>query len=314
MVRGGRDGRGARAAPPPAALIAVGIVLLLTSAALLLRPEDGLLERGTGPLGGRGVLVVGLVAVWALTLTACMKRLRGRIRTDRTAVHPAEERLRQAALPLLMAGPLLLGVLALVLHRFARSPSHARPAPVPSAPPLPSGITGSPPANSEHSGPSWPLYVLLCLAALAAATVLVIVLVRLLRGRHPVLTRPAATTAEDDDAERDRELLLSAVRSGHRALADGTDARAAVIACYAAMEEALAASGVARRASDSPADLLARAARAGLATGPAAPRLTGLFQEARYSSHPMDDTRRVAAADALEEIAGQLRDREVAAG
>ncbi|MFI0235631.1 DUF4129 domain-containing protein [Streptomyces sp. NPDC016845] len=311
MVRGGQDGRGARGVPP-GALIAAGTVLLLAVVALLLRPKDRLLEPGNGPLGDRGILVVGLVVVWALGLTSFTKRLRGRIRTDDTTTHPAAERLRQAALPLLLAGPLALGILALVLHRFTPSPSPARPAPVPTAPPVSTGVMGRPPKSSENSDPSWPLYVLLGLAALAVLTVLVIVLVRRLRGWKPALIRPDALAADDDDAERDRRLLLSAVRSGHRALAEGEDARAAVIACYAAMEEALAVSGVARRASDSPADLLTRATRAGLATGSAAPRLTALFREARYSSHPMDGTQRAAAADALEEIADQLRDREAA--
>jgi hypothetical protein len=76
------------------------------------------------------------------------------------------------------------------------------------------------------------------------------------------------------------------------------------------MEDALAASGVPRHASDSPADLLTRAADAGFAPGPAAPRLTALFREARYSSHPMDGAHREAAAGALEEIASLLRERD----
>jgi hypothetical protein len=96
------------------------------------------------------------------------------------------------------------------------------------------------------------------------------------------------------------------VDSGRRALRDGADARAAVIACYAAMEQSLAASGIARRASDSPQDLLERAATGGRLTGPSAAALTALFREARYSTHPMDDSHRDRAADALAEIAAQL--------
>ncbi|MYS56611.1 DUF4129 domain-containing protein, partial [Streptomyces sp. SID6013] len=72
---------------------------------------------------------------------------------------------------------------------------------------------------------------------------------------------------------------------------------------------ALAASGVRRQASDSPSDLLTRAADAGFAPGPAGPRLTALFREARYSSHPMDGSHRAAAAAALDEIATLLGDR-----
>uniref|UniRef100_UPI002FDC1E63 DUF4129 domain-containing protein n=1 Tax=Streptomyces sp. ISBFB 2968 TaxID=2903527 RepID=UPI002FDC1E63 len=162
--------------------------------------------------------------------------------------------------------------------------------------------------STDHS--SLPLYLVLALLAAVAVVVVVVAVVRRLRRfgmRVPQRPGPPGTVAQDDDAR----LLLSAVDSGRRALA-GTDddARAAVIACYAAMEDALAASGVPRHASDSPADLLTRAAGTGFAPGPAAPRLTALFREARYSSHPMDGSHRKAAADALEEIASLLRDRD----
>ncbi|WP_333754011.1 DUF4129 domain-containing protein, partial [Streptomyces sp. IBSBF 2394] len=162
--------------------------------------------------------------------------------------------------------------------------------------------------STDHS--SLPLYLVLALLAAVAVVLVVVAVVRRLRRfglRVPQRPGLAGTAAQDDDAR----LLLSAVHSGRRALAGtGDDARAAVIACYAAMEDALAASGVPRHASDSPADLLSRAVDAGFAPGSAAPRLTALFREARYSSHPMDASHRAAAADALEEIASLLGARE----
>ncbi|MFD8161481.1 DUF4129 domain-containing protein [Streptomyces malaysiensis] len=66
------------------------------------------------------------------------------------------------------------------------------------------------------------------------------------------------------------------------------------------------------RASDSPADLLTRAADAGLAPGPAAQRLAALFREARYSSHPMDGSHREVAVGALKEIASLPHNQEPA--
>nr|WP_237555284.1 DUF4129 domain-containing protein [Streptomyces sp. SID4948] len=72
------------------------------------------------------------------------------------------------------------------------------------------------------------------------------------------------------------------------------------------MEQSLAASGVARKASDSPRDLLERGADSGLLTGTSAATLTDLFREARYSTHPMGDAHRDRAAAALAEIAGRL--------
>ena len=82
--------------------------------------------------------------------------------------------------------------------------------------------------------------------------------------------RPAAAEPPYHPDE-EQDVLAQAVDSGRRALLDGDDARAAVIACYAAMETSLAASGIARRASDSPQDLLERASAGGLLTGPRAP-------------------------------------------
>ncbi|NEB74578.1 DUF4129 domain-containing protein [Streptomyces sp. SID14478] len=309
MVRGGLDGQGGRQGVSGAG-IAVAVVVMLAVTALVLRPDHGLLHSGKGPLGRFGVVAIALCLAWAVGLMRAAQHLRARITAERTALGPVEERLRQAVFALLLVGPAALGVLALVLHRFThRKTSATVPPATPSEqptqlPPLP------PPADhdAQHGSSALPLYLLLGLVLACALGWAVFVLVRRLRLRG--LTVPSLGPAPPGTDADDRELLLSAVESGRRALDDGGDARAAVIACYAAMEEALAVSGVDRRASDSPADLLLRAARAGLADGPAAPRLTALFREARYSSHPMDDTQRAAAATALEEIATRLQERE----
>ncbi|WP_420036776.1 DUF4129 domain-containing protein [Streptomyces sp. cg28] len=295
-----------RAGPGPAVAVGAAGVLALTTAALLLRPAAPLLSKGAGPLGGSSFLVVGLTLAWAAGWLVVVRRLRPRIRGDRGTLSPREDRLRQITVPLLLVGPVALAVLALVLHRFPAGTKHA-PATGPTGLPVPSFPTPTPSAEGSDDGSGVPLSVV---AAGLAVTLLVLVVVLLaIRLRRYGLSLPGPPARPVAEADTERELLLSVVGEGRRALADGTDARAAVIACYAAMEAALAASGVPRRAADSPADLLTRAARAGLAAGPAAPRLTALFREARYSSHPMDDSRRVAAAEALEEIAGLLRER-----
>ena len=53
-------------------------------------------------------------------------------------------------------------------------------------------------------------------------------------------------------------------------------------------------------------ELLARAVSAGLVRRGAAARLTALFYEARFSSHPLRDGQREAASGALAEIAADL--------
>ncbi|TDT39835.1 uncharacterized protein DUF4129 [Streptomyces sp. BK208] len=306
MAHGERTGR--RTAP--GAVIAVAVVMALALAALALRPAEGLLHSGRGPLGRSGFLAIGASLAWTFGVWTAVENVRHRFGADRTPPSPVEERLREAAGPLLLAAVGLVGVLALVLHRFSTGDDTSGPPPPGAADPMPTPTAaGTPPPRLRHGAPepsSLPLHLVLALAAAVAAAFVVVAVVRRLRRfglRVPQRPGPAGTAPPDEDAR----LLLSAVDSGRRALADGgEDAREAVIACYAAMEDALAVSGVPRRASDSPADLLSRAVGAGFAPGPAPARLTALFREARYSSHPMDGSHRAAAAAALEALAALL--------
>jgi hypothetical protein len=161
-----------------------------------------------------------------------------------------------------------------------------------------------------------PARVLLVLGIVVAVVAVVVAGLRVWRYvSRPVAPEvPAVDVGPGDEQER----LADAVDRGRRALLEGTDARAAVIACYAAMEESLAESGVIRRASDSPQELLERAVAGGLPSGAAAVALTALFREARYSTHPMDGSHRDRAEAALADIADGLRLRatgvEAAAG
>ena len=95
--------------------------------------------------------------------------------------------------------------------------------------------------------------------------------------------------------------LAQAAAAGATELS-GDDPRTAVLRCYAAMARVLARAGVSGRASDVPRELLARAAANG--TVPAGPvrELTDLFGAARYSSHPVTEADRQAAATALQRI------------
>jgi len=68
----------------------------------------------------------------------------------------------------------------------------------------------------------------------------------------------------------------------------------------------VARAGTARAAADTPYELFLRAADRGLIRTDAATRLTALFYEARFSSHPMLPARRDDAQQALNELAGSL--------
>ncbi|MCI0686063.1 MAG: DUF4129 domain-containing protein [Sporichthyaceae bacterium] len=101
--------------------------------------------------------------------------------------------------------------------------------------------------------------------------------------------------------------LAEAISAGGSALREpAVDARTSIIACYLAMERVLAQHGAAREVADTPAELLDRAVGAGLIRSDAALRLTELFREARFSSHPMGEPERTAATGALAELADDL--------
>lgn len=77
------------------------------------------------------------------------------------------------------------------------------------------------------------------------------------------------------------------------------DPRQAVIAGYLAMETALATAGRPRGDWQTPSELLAAAATAGLLPRTPATELTRLFEQARFSDQPMTSAHRERAVDAL---------------
>jgi nitroreductase len=118
--------------------------------------------------------------------------------------------------------------------------------------------------------------------------------------------RPSLGAGRRDFVAQDPEDMLEAVESGRSALRTFDDARAAIVACYVAMENRLAQRGAARAVAETPDELLARASAGGLVRGTAAERLTALFYEARFSSHPLGREQRDAAEQALDELAAAL--------
>lgn len=286
------------------AALAVIVVAGIGLTALLLRPDAPLTAPGRGPLGNSAGLVLLLALACLLAVLAARHRYRDRL-DESSRLSESEQRLSDTVRQTLAVLTFALPLLVLVLHRFGTRHGGGRgqkPAPIDTGSLAP---TSTPTRQIVGHAPYWVPYAV---AAVGALIVLALVafaarfLWQLLRHR-PVRGRYEATYSTSDD---EQELLAQAVDSGRRALLDGDDARTAVIACYLAMETSLAASGVARLASDSPQDLLERAGAGGLLTGGAADALTALFREARYSTHPMDDGHRDRAAAALAEIAAQL--------
>jgi hypothetical protein len=288
--------------------LAVVVVAGIALAALLMRPGAHLVARGRGPLGGNSGVVVALAALAVVAGLLTHGRFQRSLPHTRELT-PVEQRLADATGYTVMLAPFAVPLLVLLLHRFSAGAggdgNATEPHPVITRSPrlLPSSAA-RPPADhgGGHDLPVLPVLIGIGAALLAAA----VGYAALLLWRHLRRTGPRQPQ-EPYDAADDRDLLARAVDSGRRALLGGDDPRTAVIACYAAMEETLAVSGVVRRASDSPQDLLERAAAGGLLPeAGAAAELTALFREARYSRHPMDAGHRDRAAAALTEIAASL--------
>jgi hypothetical protein len=179
----------------------------------------------------------------------------------------------------------------------------------PSRPPFqhPGGTRTRPPVARVSGHPAHlPVSAILTALVVIALVAAVIACVLILRHQARQARRAAWAVLAAEDEEEDEQKLRAAVESGRTALRELDDARAAIIACYLAMERSLAGAGAARDAAETPDELLARAAGSGLVRGDAASRLTALFYEARFSSHPLPAASRTAAQQALSDLAASL--------
>ena len=135
-------------------------------------------------------------------------------------------------------------------------------------------------------------------------------------GASPVPHRRSSSTAARTGEARRVAPIAAAERrgpvlglaAGSAALQANHEPRAAIIACYAAMEQGFAAAGSAPAAADTPAEVLARATGAGIVRPGPAEVLTGLFRRARYSAEPITPADSGAAATALAQMRAALDD------
>jgi Domain of unknown function (DUF4129) len=188
---------------------------------------------------------------------------------------------------------------AIVVSLHLRIPKPSRPVASPGPRPTATAKFRVLPPTGVHVPVAGILYALLIVVLVAA------VLLSIWWARR-FWFRPSLGARHGDFLAEDPEDLREAVESGRSALRTVDDARAAIIACYLAMENSLAERGAARAVADTPDELLARATRSGLVRGTAAARLTALFYEARFSSHPLGREQRDAAEQALDELAAAL--------
>jgi hypothetical protein len=251
-----------------------------------------------GPFRHDGLLVGAILeAVLACLLVALAVR---RSRAPRSALLAA--RLRWLLTYVVGVGLVTIPAAYLLSrHVHVRSP---RPRPAPSTTGLPRAGHGAGHAAGGNIA-GWLIVVIIGVLVTAALIYALARIIPLGRGFWAGWRRRAAL-ADVEAAGDDESQLLEAVESGQSALRRLDDARTAIIACYVAMEQSLSRAGTARAAADTPDELLARAVGRGLVTTDAAARLTVLFYEARFSSHPMPPAQRDAAEQALGELAASL--------
>jgi Domain of unknown function (DUF4129) len=262
--------------------------------------------RWNGPLRHDG-LVIGLALEVILGVLLVLTRHRSR--AARTAVlsevpvNDVPAKLRGVLLFVLGAGMIAVAV-AIVISFHLRVAKVSPPLASASAKPIPKRTL---PPQNPASGPSFHVPLTVILYILLVVVLVAAVLLSIWWSRR---FRPSFGGRTTGFLAEDPEDLREAVESGRSALRTVDDARAAIIACYVAMESSLAERGAARAVADTPDELLARATTSGLVRGSAAARLTALFYEARFSSHPLGRGQRDAAERALDELAAALASAE----
>jgi hypothetical protein len=124
---------------------------------------------------------------------------------------------------------------------------------------------------------------------------------------------PAAVVVRRRRARRERRVVPDAaarVGSGlMRSLADlgsERDPRLAVQRAYARMEESLGEIELSRAPDETPTEFTARVLRVLGASAAAASDLTGLFEIARFSAHPMDEDDRRRAIASLRRVEAEV--------
>jgi hypothetical protein len=122
------------------------------------------------------------------------------------------------------------------------------------------------------------------------------------RGRRgePPATEPAEAEPSPAEAEADTEAARRMLDAALEPLREATDPRAAVIEAYARMEQVLASRELGRRIPEAPREYLARVLRQqGMPERPLT-SLTELFEEARFSAHPISTSASAHARSELE--------------
>jgi hypothetical protein len=190
----------------------------------------------------------------------------------------------------------------------------------------PDGESLEPPVMSQEPPPSLPetgdpedgftlppWVTWLVLGVLLGVPALLILLFVARRLIDWLIDAPESSGEPDPEPEylrRDFALVEDAIASAIAEMDLGTDARAAIIACWVHFERAAESVGIERDSSDTPADLVRKLLSRHDLDGSALNRLTEAYLLARYSTHEVGEADRDRARDALVALRTQLGVRE----
>lgn len=287
-----RGGSGGRTLAVAAAVIVLVAVVAVASggstpsgAVGAHRPSEGFLDAVVS------LFVVGMAI--ATVVVAVMVSFFGRYQPD------GSPRKRKSTVQSLVTFLVAMALLTIVVRSLAGSVGPRL------RPPAPQGAAGGGGSSAAPAGyePQFTVWPVLAVAALAGIAVVAWWLAARGRrqAREPLGTTPAealadvlAETLDDLRAER--------------------DPRRAVIAAYARMERALAASGLPRDPSEAPEEYLRRILSDLAVTGRSAARLTSLFAWARFSGHDVRPEMKDEAIETLEQVQHELAAADAARG
>lgn len=143
----------------------------------------------------------------------------------------------------------------------------------------------------------WPIDLALLGLLLAAVLAIVLLLRR---------NRPVEGTIDEEASDGPRASAAVAVNETIQDLQAGRDVRTAILACFQRFCQLLGSRGITEQEALTPRELEALAVHRLRVSSKDSRILTGVFEEARYSTHPLGEPDRARALQSLGEIRAAL--------
>ncbi len=217
---------------------------------------------------------------------------------------------RYWALPVVMAFVLVIAGVSMFGRLGLHRPPQSVPVPVRTQTdviaPMP------PPLSGSRLGILFVLLVgFFALVVIGTLALLIYTFVRWLQERQPGrknrFGKAGKTGPTDDDLEQQRDDVLAAVDAGIADLmADDSDPRGAVIACWVRLEAVAAAAGLDQHPGATSSDLVANLLASQRVSVDVLTSLADLYRTARYSQHVIEATMRDEARAALIRLRGEI--------